>query len=274
MQITSLLENTKQDSELTARHGLSMYIETEQMKLIFDTGPDRSYISNAQKLGIDLNQADVVVISHGHSDHIGGLSSLNEVNTHAQIYLSPYAFEPHWLKLGKYFHKVGAKSGLQEVYGNRLNYVENDIEIMEGIHIITLEPTDEFTNNLYKGTVKELDDFKHEIMLVIENKHGMVLFTGCSHHGVVHMANIALKKFPGKSIDAIIGGFHLIGIPILNTLGKTKEEIISIGHELNQMPIRSIYSCHCTGSKGYRILNSVLKDKLHAFPTGKKISLD
>lgn len=83
-----------------------------------------------------------------------------------------------------------------------------------------------------------------------------------------------MKKFPNKNIDAIIGGFHLIGIPIINTLGKTNEEIISIGNELDQMPINTIYSCHCTGLKGYKILNTVLKEKLHSFPTGKEIIID
>lgn len=224
-------------------------------------------------MGIDLNKAHTVILSHGHSDHIGGLSYLNEVNKHAKIYLSPYALEPHWLRLGRYYHNVGAKKHIQHVYEDRLNFVKNDVEIVKGIHILTLNPTDDYTKNLYKGKNRELDDFNHEIMLVIENKNGIVLFSGCSHHGIVNMTRIASEKFPKKDIDVIVGGFHLIRIPIVNTLGKTKEEIISIGNELNKIPINSIYSCHCTGTKGYNILNTVLKDKLHKFPTGSKIIL-
>lgn len=273
MKITSILENTKQDNKLTAKHGLSIYIETEQMNIIFDTGPDHSYIKNAQNLGIDLNKADSVVISHGHSDHIGGLSYLNEVNKHAKIYLSQYALEQHWIKIGGFYHKVGAKNNIRHVFGHRINFVIDDVEIAKGIHIITLNPTKEYTKNLYKGSNKKLDDFNHEIMLVIENENGIVLLSGCSHHGIVNMAKIALSKFPNKKIDVIIGGFHLIGIPIVNTLGKTREEILSIGNVLNKMPIDSIYSCHCTGPKGYNILHTVLKEKLKTFPTGKEIIL-
>ncbi|WP_054956480.1 MBL fold metallo-hydrolase [Paenibacillus dakarensis] len=271
MKITSILENTKQDRKLTAKHGLSLYIETDQMNIIFDTGPDGSYIKNAKAMGIDLSKAHAVVISHGHSDHIGGLSYLNEVNKEAQIYLSEHSLEPHWLRLGGYYHKVGAKKDIQHSFKDRLNFVAKDMEIAKGIHIITLNPANEYTKNLYKGSKKELDDFNHEIMLVIENKNGIVLFSGCSHHGIIDMANIALDKFPGKKIDVIIGGFHLIGIPIINTLGKSKDEIISIGNSLNEMPINSIYSCHCTGAKGYKILDSVLKEKLNPFPTGKEL---
>lgn len=271
MKITSILENTKQDDKLTAKHGLSLYIETEHLNIIFDTGPDNSYLKNAQAIGINLEDADVVVISHGHSDHIGGLSSLHEVNKRADIYLSQYALEPHWLKLGGYYHRVGAKENLQGIYENRLKFVKEDVEIAKGIHVISLKPTNEYTKNLYKGSNKELDDFNHEIMLVIENDNDVVLFSGCSHHGIVEMVQLTLEKFPNKKIDVLVGGFHLIGIPIINTLGKRKEEIISIAHALNEMPINSIYSCHCTGIKGYKILNTVLKDKLNSFPTGKQI---
>lgn len=274
MKIISILENTKQDNKLTAKHGLSLYLETEQMNIIFDTGPDKSYIRNAENMGIDLSKAETVIISHGHSDHIGGLSYLNEVNQDAKVYLSPYALSPHWLKLGMYYHKVGAKDSIKKTYENRLRFVENDIEIVKGIHIITLNPTNEYTKNLYKGSNKELDDFNHEIMLVIENQNGIVLFSGCSHHGIVNMAKIALEKFPNKKIDAIVGGFHLIGIPIINTLGKTKEEVCHLANALNEMPINSIYSCHCTGSKGYKILKNILKEKLQPFPTGKKVILN
>jgi len=274
MKITSILENTKQDKTLTAKHGLSIYIETEQMNIIFDTGPDHSYIKNAKAMGIDLSKAHTVIISHGHSDHIGGLNYLNEVNKDAQIYLSQHALEPHWFRLGSYYHKVGAKNNIQNLYKNRLNFITNDIEIAKGIHIITLNPTNEYTKNLYKGSKKELDDFNHEIMLVVENNNGIVLFSGCSHHGIINMAKVALDKFPNKEIDVIVGGFHLIGIRVFNTLGKTKEEIISIGNRLNEMPINSIYTCHCTGAKAYNILSPILKDKLNPFPTGKELSIN
>ncbi|MEB2300006.1 MBL fold metallo-hydrolase [Lysinibacillus xylanilyticus] len=274
MRIVSILENTKQDKNLTAKHGLSLYIETDQLNIIFDTGPDKTYIKNAQKMGIDLNKVDIVIISHGHSDHIGGLKYLNEINQEAKVYLSPHALDSHWLKLGMYYHNVGVTRDIKNNFENRLCFVENDIEIAKGIHIITLNPTNEYTKNLYKGANKELDDFDHEIMLVIENQNGIVLFSGCSHHGIVNMSKIALEKFPNKKIDVIIGGFHLIGIPIINTLGKTNKEISYLADTLNEMPINSIYSCHCTGAKGFNILKRILQNKLQPFPTGKEIILN
>ncbi|MFJ8102124.1 MBL fold metallo-hydrolase [Lysinibacillus sp. NPDC096212] len=272
MKITAILENSKSDKNLTAKHGLSLYIETEQMNIIFDLGPDHSYIKNAQALGIDLNKANAVIISHGHSDHIGGLRYLDEVNKHAPIYLSSNALESHWLKIGPYYHNVGAKVTIEN-FDNRMKFVDDDIEITKGIHIISLDPTNEYTKNLYKGDKKKLDDFNHEIVLVIESENGLVLFSGCSHHGIVNITKTITKKFPNKNINAIIGGFHLIGLPIVNTLGKPKEEVISIGNTLNEMKIDCIYSCHCTGEKGFSILKTVLKEKLQSFKTGEIIEL-
>ncbi|WP_332647823.1 MBL fold metallo-hydrolase [Lysinibacillus sp. 54212] len=273
MKITALLENSKFDKNLTAKHGLSLYIETEEMKILFDLGPDQSYIKNAQALGIDLDIVHAVIISHGHSDHIGGLGFLNRVNNHATIFLSQNALEPHWLKIGPYFHSVGADTTIEMEYSSRLKLVKKDIEIGKGIHIIYLQPTKEFTNNLYKGTNKELDNFDHEIMLVIERPNGLVVFSGCSHHGIVSMIETVLQKFPNKKIDKIIGGFHLIGLPILNTLGKSKEEVIRIGQTLNNMPINHMYSCHCTGPKGFKILKTILNEKLHTFETGEVLEV-
>ncbi|MFJ3387913.1 MBL fold metallo-hydrolase [Lysinibacillus sp. NPDC086135] len=272
MKITAILENSKLDKKLTAKHGLSLYIETEQMRIIFDLGPDRSHIKNAQALGIDLNKAHSIIISHGHSDHIGGLSYLDEVNKHAPIYLSSNALESHWLKIGPYYHNVGAKDTIENSE-NRLKFIYDDIELTKGIHIIHLKPTKAYTKNLFKGNKKELDDFNHEIVLVIENENGLVLFSGCSHHGIVNITETITKKFPNKNINAIIGGFHLIDLPIVNTLGKTKEEVIAIGNTLNEMKIDCIYSCHCTGAKGFNILKTVLKEKLQSFKTGQIIEL-
>ncbi|WP_427107796.1 MBL fold metallo-hydrolase [Lysinibacillus xylanilyticus] len=271
MKITAILENSKLEKSLISKHGLSLYIEIEETNIIFDLGPDNSYIKNAHSLGIDLNNADTIIISHGHSDHIGGLNHLNEVNKHGSIFLSSNSFEPHWLKIGPYYHNVGANNTLPQVFISRMKFVYADMEITKGIHIIHLQPTSEYTKNLFKGDKKELDDFNHEIVLVVENKKGLVIFSGCSHHGIVNIAKTVLTKFPNKNIHAIIGGFHLIGIPIINTIGKTKEEVISIGNVLNTMPINLIYSCHCTGKSGYKILKSVLKEKLHSFKTGEII---
>ena len=80
MNITSLLENTTAHSDVAVEHGLSLYIETEQHKLLFDMGQTNLFAKNAVVLGVDLSSVDIAVLSHGHYDHGGGLLTFLEQN--------------------------------------------------------------------------------------------------------------------------------------------------------------------------------------------------
>lgn len=92
MKITVLVENTS--DFLPTRHGLSLYIETELHKILFDMGPDETFLQNAETLGIDLSAADIAFLSHGHYDHGGGLAAFLEINHTAKVYLQKARFSP------------------------------------------------------------------------------------------------------------------------------------------------------------------------------------
>ena len=91
MKIITLMEN-EACGGLCAARVLSQYIETPKHKILFDMGPDSAFIENAEKLGVDLAAVDVAVLSHGHSDHGGGLRAFCEVNSRADVLVNPEAF--------------------------------------------------------------------------------------------------------------------------------------------------------------------------------------
>ena len=121
MKIVSLLENTTARNDLKIEHGLSLYIEACGKKILFDFGETDLFYKNAKKLGVDLTEVDLAVLSHGHSDHGGGLSTFLNINSHAPVYISPTAFLPHYNGQGKF---IGLDSVLME--NERLVYVKND----------------------------------------------------------------------------------------------------------------------------------------------------
>ena len=115
MKITALVENTSCSPVIGYEHGLSLYIETEKHKMLFDMGQSGIFAENAEKLGIDLSKADIAVLSHGHYDHGGGLTRFMEINDTAPIYLSRYAFEPHYNGTEKYIGLDTAVKGSERL---------------------------------------------------------------------------------------------------------------------------------------------------------------
>ena len=84
-KITTLVENCVYGRKLQAEHGLSLYIETQEHRLLFDTGASDLFIRNACLLHIDLQKVDYLILSHGHNDHTGGLRYFLELNTQATV---------------------------------------------------------------------------------------------------------------------------------------------------------------------------------------------
>ena len=96
MKIVTLVENSCGTENCIAEHGLSIYIETENHKLLLDTGQTDAIVKNAEVLGIDLTAVDTVILSHGHYDHSGGILPFSKLNHSAQIIMQSSAAEPHY----------------------------------------------------------------------------------------------------------------------------------------------------------------------------------
>ena len=151
MKWTILSDNRSSDSHLSTEHGLSILLETEQHKILLDTGASDLFIRNAGQLGIDLSDVDYVFISHGHSDHAGGLRYFMEHNQKAKVIVSPDAMG------GKFFSKRGNLHNITtewpEIDDDRLISIDQTCEIAEGLHAIAhipqIHPMPKGNQNLY-----------------------------------------------------------------------------------------------------------------------------
>jgi 7,8-dihydropterin-6-yl-methyl-4-(beta-D-ribofuranosyl)aminobenzene 5'-phosphate synthase len=282
MRITVLVENTRLENrqDLSAEHGLSLHVYRDDKQILFDTGATEAFSENAEKLGVNIQQVDMVVISHHHYDHGGGLAHFLEANQRAKIYLRQCDEREYYFRaLGIINKYVGLDRSLFQRYADRFDFVDGFTEISPAVFILTEigkpYPLPKGNRHLFaqQGSTRELDSFEHELIMVIQEKEGLVVFTGCSHSGILNMVDTVVKRFPGVRIKAVLGGFHLIGLPILNTMAGSKREVEGIGKEMLKYPIDKLYTGHCTGMKAYRVLKGVLGEKLEHFPTGGSIEV-
>ena len=282
MKVVALIENTKLEGreDLVDEHGLSLYIECDDKHILFDTGATEAFYQNAVTLGIDLQEVDALVISHHHFDHGGGLARFLEVNHKAKVYLRKSEEEDFYFRIpGILSRYVGLDQELLEKQADRFEFVDSFTEILPGVYILTEIPRHyalpKGNRRLFvkRGKTFSLDSFEHELIMVEKEKEELVVFTGCAHSGILNMVAAVTRQFPDVPIKGVFGGFHLIGLPKLNTMAGSKREVKGIGQELLKYPIERVYTGHCTGKKAYRVLKGVMAEKLEYFPTGSQVVL-
>lgn len=269
MKITVLIENTTADSALRCEHGLSLHIETEDHRILFDMGQTDAFADNAQAMGVDLAAVDLAVLSHGHYDHGGGLARFLEINPGAPVYLSQHAFEPHYNDTDKY---IGLDLSLEE--SDRWIFTAMDVGLDQGIYLYMAEgregsyPLDPAG---LKMVAEELslenqilvpEDFHHEQYLMIHEKGKRILFSGCSHRGILNI----MEWFRP---DILIGGFHFSKI---DPDGEEKYRLDQAAEILSKYDC-IYYTCHCTGLRQYDYLKEKLGEQLHYLATGQVLHL-
>ena len=261
MKITALTENTTENSNLNTEHGLSLYIETENRKILFDMGQTDLFAENAEKLGVDISAVDIAVLSHGHYDHGGGISKFLQINDKAPVYISKYAFEPHYSGKEKY---IGLDISLCN--NERLITVDDYFQLDDNLELFSCNqhnreyPTNSFGLNMIVNDNMVDDDFRHEQYLLITENKKKVLISGCSHKGILNI----MQWF---NPDVLVGGFHFMK---LDPTGKESSELENSANLLKNFNT-TYYTCHCTGVEQYNYIKIIWASKLIIFLVGKRL---
>jgi 7,8-dihydropterin-6-yl-methyl-4-(beta-D-ribofuranosyl)aminobenzene 5'-phosphate synthase len=187
LKITTLVENNSDKNNiLYSEHGLSLYIEINDKKILFDTGQSGDFIKNAEKIKIDLNDLDYVVLSHGHYDHSGGFGKLvqNTSKSFKLIVGSGFFCEKYKLMEGERYKFNGNSFNEEFIMKSNISikYINQDIiNITEDRMIFSnFERKNNFETLNKKFYIKEndkyvLDDFSDEIALGIKHDKGLVI---------------------------------------------------------------------------------------------------
>ena len=269
MKVYTLMHDDKRkNTAFMTEHGLSLYFEYGDRRVLFDTGASDSFIYNATLLGIDLSKVDVCVISHAHSTSTGGLKYFFDINDRAQVYMKHAARGDYYIKKLFSQERTSIDPVLFKTYADRLHLIEGDTPITAGVVATNVNKYRHYpiyTSLMYKKQDDEMvrDDLAHELFLSVQTDNGVVVLTGCSHHGVINILKTAEDKF--GPVAGIVGGFHLNGTSCLG-LRRRKEpavEVRAIARYLSNNRIKYVYTGHCTGERQF--------EKLELHARAKKI---
>lgn len=275
MKLVTLLENTTCDAALHCAHGLSLYLETPRHKLLFDMGPNADFWENAERLGVDLTQVDVAVLSHGHYDHGGGLRTFLEGNGRADVFVQQEAFGEYYaVTPGEAPRYIGLAPDLWE-QENRFIPTGDLLRLDEEITLFSTVP-EGFSTDLAGKKLREKvgetyrpDRFRHEQNLLLTVGEKTVLVAGCAHRGIVNILAGA-EAILGRRPEVVVSGFHLFDLPehdpAADALIAATGQALLAGNTV-------YYTGHCTGESAYGKLSLMLGDRLRRITTGGRVDV-
>ena len=268
--ISILSDNRTADPDhFGCEHGLSVLVRMPSTKILMDTGASGLFAANAALMGIDLSDVDYVFLSHGHSDHVGGLKTFLNLNSKAKIIVSSGAVSGRFYSERGGLHSISSDWPLAQMHDRTLS-VYNTMTIADRIHVIASIPQRHplpLGNRLLfirRESSLVPDDFSHETVLYIDG----LLYTGCAHNGLENI----LEACPWP-VDTVIGGFHLLDSKDTYSF-ESEEQLIALGERLvSRYPNISFLTGHCTGNEAFRILKSVMGTRLQPLACGMQICI-
>jgi len=253
VKITLLAENTARGLGIIGEHGLSVWIETDSHKALFDTGQGMALPHNAKKLGIDLSQADAVVLSHGHYDHVGGLEWMLKQAPNAELHMHTRAIER------KFSGGPHADSPARRI---TIPYMEKESFKNESRKVVqSADPHEVIPGVWATGEIPRLNDFEDvggpffldtdlskpdplldDQSLFIPTDQGLIVIFGCAHAGVINtLEHIEKLRGGPEKIRCLMGGLHL--------LQASEDRMQKTFEGLRKRAPEQMVFCHCTGAE-------------------------
>jgi 7,8-dihydropterin-6-yl-methyl-4-(beta-D-ribofuranosyl)aminobenzene 5'-phosphate synthase len=235
MLITGIVDNIKLHPLLKRDWGLSILVEDENKKILFDTGSDYRILEhNIKHLGLEqtLENIDALFLSHYHDDHTGGLDFVLE-NFNVKTAYIPSQFPKELI-----------------------NKLERKTEVN-----ISEKPS-EIKKNIYStGTFKENIP---EHSMVLKTEKGLVVIAGCAHPNIENILNFSKEYFKDK-LHAVIGGFHFYKL--------YEEKLFVRLDRIKKTGVEFLLPSHCTGIEAINVMNVEFKGRIIKFGAGSRIEI-
>ncbi len=276
MKVVVLIDNNPDPSgKFITEHGVSIYFEADGLKWLFDVGASPAFAINARKMGIDIRKVDYLILSHAHRDHTGGLEYFLRKNEKARVLMASLESGELFISYRKQIHhNITIDHSVIKDFIGRFCFVNRDLQLSANVSLIrTIPVIDAFPKAnclLFKSDElgEHPDDFNHEVALRINTPNGAIVFSGCSHHGLLNILRAAAQDSKDEKVVALIGGTHLLDSDDF-TQFETADEIFGIVDNISlRYPDIQIITGHCTGSTAQQIFKESINDRFQLFHSG------
>ncbi len=260
MKITTVIENKSCKEGIFAEHGLSLLVETCGHKFLVDAGASEAAYRNFCTLKCDANDVEMIVLSHNHNDHVGGLQPFLDENKQTKFAISASWNERLYSK--KALGKANEIDCCDLIAKNihRAIEVDDQLEILPNVYVCRVKNP----NRCFVCKDKKLkkrgrvhfvaDDFAHELYVAIIEEGTLKIVSSCTHNGVVNVIEDAKQRFASVPISTFVGGLHLKG-KTLDSINCSKEFLSQTISYLNNSDLTHLYTCHCTGKKAFALID-------------------
>ena len=268
MKVTCLIDNAVlPHTSLRGEHGVAFLVDCEDGRVLFDTGASEDVLlHNLEASGVELDSIDVLVLSHSHPDHTGGLPALLERRPGLPVYAHPELLRKRFSKRGGQMKDRGLPLDV-DVLRQRsdLRLSEQPQEVLAGVWttgeiLDRPEPEGRSPHHFVRDGAGWLPDpYRDDISLVLDTSHGPVLLCGCCHAGLLNTllhVQHALDRCP----VAVVGGMHLINADEVQ-LRRLIEALRAVGPP-------ALYPNHCTGQAAYVALSLAFGEQVGPCPAG------
>ncbi len=248
--VTTLMETHAAATGLHTEHGLSLHLTDGSFSLLLDTGATPAFLDNARQLGVGLGHMDILVLSHGHYDHTGGVRALLESGCHpVATYLGPNFFARRYHREPGRLYPISARLTEEFLFENAMPFYVLEPGILKLNEQVSLVCGIPFKTELEKanprllrqhGSAYVVDDFNEETVVVVHGEQGLALLSGCSHRGVVNTCMWVSELFR-QPVHTFIGGTHL--------MDADEARIRATMASLRTLGVRRLGACHCNGEQ-------------------------